>query len=406
MSMLFESLNAMIQAGEEALHESCGLSVLGYGVSLLQQGSLTFPSHAELQIRNGPLQRVHMGMDAALRDHVMAVGAGADGGTDESFAATYLRLLLGKLDARNPRGEVTGLDGGPTTLISRGRRSFGLRLETEVGQLFLLTEAPSRLELELARGGDYLPSMESSYLPAGWESRDRIDSHLAMENFLLFVRKVEVDVALETGGDRDTPWHGLLLGPGTLDGEPCLTFVVELGTSQPPTPEVGQELWASVGIRDRSLRFPLVLLGRGYHTLESGADIPVAYFQAPQHALISQQRLAFRIPLENAIRVELRRNDEMASPWNDVDHAAPPLFVGEMADLSFSGARLVADEQPGLEAVELNSCVSCHIHFPDRDAPLVLLSAVRRSTRRQSVPITTTAAAVPKIVPSTSSVWS
>ena len=64
--MIPEALDTMIRAGSDALQTTCGLTVTHAHVSLVQQGSLTFPALGELRIRNGTLQKVNLGCDTVL----------------------------------------------------------------------------------------------------------------------------------------------------------------------------------------------------------------------------------------------------------------------------------------------------------------------------------------------------
>ena len=65
-TMILETLDGLIRAGIDALQTTCGLTVRQAHVSLVGNGSLTFPALGELRIRNGTLQTVHLGCDTVL----------------------------------------------------------------------------------------------------------------------------------------------------------------------------------------------------------------------------------------------------------------------------------------------------------------------------------------------------
>lgn len=390
-TMLLESLNALIAAGDDALLTTCGLPTVQHAISQVQQGSLTFPALGELRIKGGALQTVHLGCDSLLCGQLASLIEPDSSETGiETLTNRFLRQLLSELATRNPRGKVHSLDIGPIDLVSRGLRSFGIRLETGVGQLYILAEVPSRMEMEIAKGSDYLQTMETAYLPRDWGNRQTIDSPRAVENFLVFLRKVEGDVSFEfPGGEDFSCLHGgILLGPGTYDGERGLKFCTDLSAATEAGLSRGDEVRATVGIDDRSLQFVVRFLGEGNHSLTNGAELPCAFFEPPAELTIMQRRLAFRIPVRSDVSVVLRCGEEgnAASPWEGQGQDGAPLYKGALADLSFSGARIVAsgvdENEVQVPCLEINRRVVCDIHFPDLAEPLSLLGVVRRSTSR------------------------
>jgi len=384
--MLLESLNALILAADDALQTSCGLSVIGHHVSLVRQGSLTFPALGELRIKGAGLQKVYLGADSLLCSELvnMVEGGGAETGI-EALTYRFLQQLLGELDGRNPRGEIVNLEVGPMNLTSRGLRSFGLRMETEAGQLFLLAEVPSKLEMEIAKGSDFVPAMEATYLPREWGNRQGIDNKLAVDNFLVFLRKVEADVHFEIPGTGDGHhlYSGILIDNGTFEGELGLKFCTDFSEAAAGGLTKGDVVRASVGVDERSLQFPMTYLGQSVHAIGNGATVPCAFFVPPKSIAISQRRLAFRIPVPSSVAVEVYCGDSITgmSPWSDQVVDAVPLFCGRLADLSFSGARIITEEAVAGIGLELGSKVVCELKF-DGEEKLTVLGIVRRFTSR------------------------
>lgn len=385
--MLLESLNALVLAGDDALQTTCGLSVVEHHVSLIRQGSLTFPALGQLHLKGAPLQDVHLGCDSLLCGQLAGMVGELDEETGiEALTRRFLDQLVSELEGRHPRGKVHHMDVGPTNLASRGLRTFGLRLETGVGQLFVLAEVPSRMELELAKGSDYVRAMEATYLPREWSTRQALDGSRALENFLVFLRKVEGDVYFEVPGTEDVSHvhSGILLDNGTFDGVRGLKFCTDLSSAAADDLRRGDDVWATVGIGDRSLRFRMSYLGAASHSLANGAELPCAFFRPPELVNISQRRLAFRIPVKEEITAVLHRgvNANDASPWGDEEVSRAPLLSGVLADLSFSGARIIVTELADGPQLELNSRVVCDISFPELDAAMSVLSVVRRIDSR------------------------
>jgi len=385
-TMLLESLNALISAGGHTLHTICGLPVVGREITQIRQGSLTFPALGELRIKGGPLQRVHLGCDSLLCGHLAGQVEGEENETGiEALIACFLQQFLSGLEAHNPQCEVHAPDASPVNLVSRGVRSFGIRLDTGSGQLFILVEVSSLIELELAKGSDFVPTMVATYLPRQWESCKSFASQLDIENFLVFLRKTEGDVYFEIPGDGEFHYlhSGTLLDHGTLDGVCGLKFCTDLSHADQAGLQKGDMVRTTVGVDDRSLQFSMSYLGAAVHRL-NGAEFPCAFFLPPNTVAITQRRLAFRIPVSTEVKVELHcgNGSNEVSPWSNQDTPIEPLFRGILGDLSFSGACVVTDELTNGNWLEINRRVVCDIHFPDMDEPLSVLGVVRRSTSR------------------------
>jgi len=386
--MLLESLNAMILAGDVALQTTCGLSTVSHRVSIVRPGVLTFPALSEIRIQAGPLQRVHLGSDSLLCGQLAGLAGFKTGETGiEALAERFLKQLLSELEARGPRGEVHHLDLVPVTLAVRGLRSFGIRLETGAGEMFVLAEVPSRLEYELARGSGYLAAMESAYLPPEWEVRRAFDSQMAIDNFLVFLRKVEGDVYFEVpgaGGDTHYVHSGVLLDNGTFDGVRGLKFCTDLTASVQSGLKRGDVVRATVGVSDRSLEFFMPYLGASQHPLANGAELSCGFFLPPSEVTVSQHRLAFRIDVEDPVPVVLRSQDGggESAPTGDGKLPGASEFRGVLADLSFSGARIVAEDTTDHFTFEINRHVVCECYFPETDQPVSLLGVVRRLNSR------------------------
>jgi hypothetical protein len=326
--MLLDTLNALNQAGIEALQSTCGLRVQGREVSLVREGRRSFPSLVTLRIKGCPLQMVHLGCDTHLAGKLAELSPGPDGGSGlDVLAGSFLSHLLEKFDDRNPRGTVEKLQAAPITLHTRGVRTFQFRLDTGQGQLSFLAEVPSRAEMAIAKDSDFLTSMESIYLPGDWHGEKDITDPEAVDNFLNFLRKTEGDIYLEApaGDGTATLNSGLLVEIGRAEDRPVLKLITDFADPALGVPAPGAAVKACVGIGDRSLEFG------------------------------------------------------ETSPWSDGEFVSEVIF-GRLADLSFSGARIIADHSQLCSCFQKDGRVVCRMHFPDMDEPLQVMGVIRRST--------------------------
>lgn len=384
--MIPEILNTLIRAGADALQTTCGLTVTQAHVSLVQQGSLTFPAIGELRIRNGTLQKVNLGCDTVLVGQLAGriVGGGSRSGVEE-LAERVLANLLEDMEGRRPRGAVENLAVAPVTLHTRGQRTFGVRLETHAGRLFLLAEIPSKIELEDAKNSDFVAGMMATYLPREWSRREEFQGGGVIDSFLVFVRKVEADLYLEVpGSDGAAGLRGaVLLGTGVLQGERALKLCTDLKDADLAAPSRGDTVRATLGLSDRSFSFDLVYLGEAEHDLCTGATLPCAWFSVPERVLLGQRRSAFRLPMLAPVTAEIECEGGRAfrSPWGDDDGPTARRTVeGRVKDLSFSGARIVMEvsaDDPGLEP---GGHVRCRLFLPGEDTPVDAAAVIRRVT--------------------------
>ena len=381
--MLLDTLNALNQAGTEALQSICGLKVQGRKVSLVREGRQSFSSLITLRIKGCSLQMVHLGCDSELAGKLaeMDPGSGQGAGLDV-LAGSFLSHLLEKFDDRNPRGAVENLKEVPATLHTRGVRTFQFRLDTGQGLLLLLVEVPSRAELSLAKGSEFMTSMESIYLPTDWHGCQGLEDVDGVNNFLTFMRKTESDIYLETpaGDGTSTVNSGLLIEICQVEDRPALKLITDFLDPGLGIPAPGSPVKASVGIGDRSLEFVMTYLGPAVHELSSDALLPGALFSVPGSVSIGQRRQTFRVPISNTVPVEIEAAGDGVgfSSWSDRKRDSE-VISGRLADLSFSGARIIADHPQSSTGLQKDGRVVCRMFFPDSVEPLHVMGVIRRS---------------------------
>jgi c-di-GMP-binding flagellar brake protein YcgR len=384
--MFLETLKLLVHAGEDALMTTCQLPVEKVTVSQLRRGQITFPAMANLVFQGGTLQSVRLGSDSQLcrhlselpQDHKLRSGI-------EQLAGRFLSQALEEMESRFPRGHIDDLEIGPRTIFTRGTRSFGIKFQTSLGQLFLLADIPSRLELEHAKGSDLVQGMMSTYLPGDWTGRDSLGGRSEIDSLLVFLRKVEADLYLEipTEGDHLATRTGLVLEQCTFADQRALrvNLNVEMGAASGLVP--GQRLVGYVGLQDRSLEMELTYLGAEQHSVAEGADLPTALFAIPEGVRVSQRRRAFRIDLLSTVPVEIETVDEdsTATVWFG-DEELGSGVEGRLVDLSFSGARIIGDHGDFCPAFPEGTRVRCRLFFPEEPQPLQVLGIVRRSSTK------------------------
>ncbi len=382
--MLIETLKNLIVAGSHALDATCGVQVRCESVNQIRHGSVTFPSLGAIKITRGALQRIHLGCNSDLGTILMNL---AEPGTDrtgvDALLDEFLKKLLSEMDSRNPKGMVQKTGIGTQTLYTRGVRSFGFRLDTEMGQLFLLAEVPSRLEFEEARGSEFLDTMISTFLPGDWIQRESIDSTGVIESFLVLLRKTEGDVELEFPcDDRECFIHsGVLLETCKVDGRSALRMSVDLASMGGKGPQPGEEVVARFGLKDRSLRFNLRYLGTSTYPVAGEAALDCLLFEQPECLEIDQRRRAFRISVASRIPVEIEDLAQSTDPFHpDYGSDVGPLISGHLADLSFSGARMITDDEQEPVALPEGTRVLCRLFFPDCPHGHEIHGIIRRST--------------------------
>lgn len=380
--MLLATLKALILAGKETLQESAGLPVVGTAISQVRQGRLTFPALGELQIRSGTLQRVNLGCDQALADHLTrAVPQSRTKVAVEDLAKAFLKNILREMEGRNPRGRVARVGAGTMTLHTRGVRTFGVRLATKSGQLFLLAEIPSRIELENAKGSDFVSGMMATYLPRDWMNRESLANRALVDGLLVLLQKLESDIHLEIPRPQGEAalYSGVVLEQRTLDGLRVLKLSADLQDAAGLV--LGTRVRGTVGLEDRSLDCTLEYLGPAAHPLVGGVSLSAALFTVPETFEIAQRRKAFRIPVSGAVSVDVVLVPDGVSAHEVFQLENPVGAKGKLADLSFSGARIILDGEDQGATFKDGQRVMCRMVFPDEFEPLDILALVRRTTK-------------------------
>ena len=379
--MLLDTLKALSKAGRAALQTVCGLTVTSESLSLLDQGSLTFPALGDLVIAGGGLNRVHLGCDSSLCMRLSGAGApDGDGASIERLASSFRWHLLADIAGERPRGKFENLNVEPVTLRTRGVRTVSFRFVTPAGQLFLLAEVPSRLEWEQAQGSGFLAAMAESYLPDGWATGDALQGPQGVESFLVFLRKVEADVyfRLPLAGDEQRTVAAFLVEPCIVDGKRALKFGMKMPELPQDAPFLGSSVQGSVGLGDRCVEFTCQYLGKDTHRIGEAGELSCGVVSWPEDLQVVQKRRSFRLPLEEPIAVELALasgEDPIAAYKNGDDRE---LALGNLADLSFTGARVMLDPKEPTGRLQKGQHVVCRIWLPGMPETVDVAAVVRR----------------------------
>ncbi len=383
--MFLETLKTLVLAGRQALQDSLGLQVMGAAVSQLHHGRLSFPAVAEIKVRNGTLQAVYLGCDPALTETLTAASdAGRPRPGVESLGKSFVDNLVREMAGRNPRGSIERIRSGKASITARGVRSYGVRLATDRGQLFMLAEIPSKVELEQAKGSEYLQGMVETYLPRDWMQRDVLENKGLVHSLRNLLLKIEADYHVEIPvGEGEALVHsGIALEERVLEGRPVLKLALSV-TDAAHSLRPGTVVHAAVGLEDRSLECDLEYLGPATHPVACGISLDCALFAAPERFDLVQRRRAFRIPIPDGVQVEMLVLDD-ETPAYCAFLEAPPERIERftLTDLSFSGARLGRASESAPEMISEGRRAVCRMIFPDEFEPLDLLVIVRRCSKR------------------------
>ncbi len=383
--MFLGTLKTLILAGRETLQEVLGEAVSGAAVSQVHQGRLSFPAVGEVHLRSGTLQTVHLGCDRALAAHLASLEPqGEVKPAMQDLTKVFLGHLLAEMGGRNPRGRVVKVPVGATNIVTRGVRSYGIRLASTSGQLFMLAEIPSLVELELAKGSDFLSGMMDTYLPRDWNQRESLENAMLIKSLMKFLTKIEADYHVEIPlQEGEAAIHsGITLEERVLEGRHVLKLAMGMGGLDTEV-EPGTWLHASVGLEGRSLECDMEYLGPTTHPLVGGISLECSLFSVPERFDITQRRRAFRIPVPEGVQVEMLPLKEGVCPGMAFMEAAPEeVETFQLADLSFSGARLTRESEEAPEVLAAGRRILCRMIFPDEFEPLELLTIVRRCTKR------------------------
>ncbi len=387
--MLTNTLKLLIKAGKDALGATCGIPVINEDITQIGQGNLEFPSFGEVAFSGGTLQRIHLGCDAQLSDHLAENfdKSGSDSGS-EILTNRFLDSVLKGMKGRYPRGWIESNVAETLNLPCSGVRSYGICLETEIGHFYLMAEIPSRSELQEVRGPGYFSDMVASHLPKGWAGVQKIVSMGNIDDFLIFLRKTELDVQVEVSAEDETfiIHTGMMLETTKVDGSRAFRLVMDFSGPEVKALKQGDEVRIKVGVQNRALSFISRYLGKGKYPIAGSAAINCVELSLPSVLNVEQRRLAFRINSLEHIRVEIEYLDHLDdNPPQAIEESlvtideSPvandenPSVAGEirgdtvrgrLADLSFSGARIIAEPDKMTGWVKANSQVMCCLSFP------------------------------------------
>lgn len=384
--MLINTLQTLVMAGKDALRTTCGLPVMAEDITQVRHGNLTFPSLGEITFSGGTLQHLHLGCNSGLcqhlAKHVPQNGPAQEGGGLETLAHRFLENVLEEMEGRHAQGWVENLEVGPRDLATRGVRTFGFRFRTDVGNLYLMAEVPSKAELELAKGSDYLATMVGTYLPENYAGMDRIDLSADLDKFLIFMRKTELDCQVEVP-EREglfTVHTGTLVEITEMNGQRALRWTMDISESEGQPLRVGDPLNFRVGVQDRALNFQSTYLGKGAYPIAGSASVKSVLFSVPESLQIEQRRRAFRINPEDKIPVEIFPAGPEGQGMYSLKVDVSQRIKGSLADISFSGARIVTEREKLLDHYSEGSRILCRLHFPEGEEPLDVQGLVRRAT--------------------------
>ena len=391
--MIAATLTALIEAGKSSL-SAAQLPVEEIRISPVGAQEIAFTRLAALVVVNSTIRRVSLGADKELAGQLQPAGSVAD--CAQAFPGLcehYLDTLIAGLPVRRAEGSFQILDARSQSLYTTGVRTYGLRLKTDRGALFVVAELIAQGEIELIKGSDFESSLVHAHLPRDFASVTELKSKRAIEGALFYLRKMETDIQFEmsAGADHNLYHSGVLWGPGKYEDQRCLRVILPGLHTVGEHLVAGQQVAAHCTIKGKHFVFETTYLGPASIALTEEIGLPCQQFTVPPQMEVIQRRSNFRIEPQSRIVAEL---DLVLDPESSL---VPPTEVlsagrqdtvkdtpgsmgvlGQVADLSFSGVRVTAPQNHLCKRFTAGDIVYCRMAFPGEPAIQTVPAQIRR----------------------------
>lgn len=346
--MIRETLTAIGQAGRQALQGLGSRVEVRTQVNQVREWSFAMPNLGRVIVANSPLHQVYVGISQPL---AQALG---DPARQEVLLEAFKQALVQRIPSKRPIGSWEMLPFDPQPRVLRGVRSFILRQQTAVGNLYLMADLASRGEYESLRQGAWEEELAAKLLPRDLARIETIDSPAAVNRVGTYLARFEHDIELHVPGDEGTvhSGNGVLLQLGKLDDRMLMRLSLDLDRELRASLTPGLELEGSFGAAGRVFRFQTLCVGHSLLPLEGVGELPCTLFEMPERFSLDQRRRYFRVEPELPLLAELK---VLPAPVDDDHHllttapvpaAESPAFPARISDLSFSGIGLVLPGEP------------------------------------------------------------
>lgn len=340
--MIHETLTAIGMAGRRAL-QSLGERVeVRTQISQVREWSFAMPSLARITVANSPIHQVYAGISQPLAQYL------GDLSRQEVLYDRLKQALVERIPASRPIGALEILPPDGSARVLRGVRSFILRQQTAVGNLYLMAEVASRGEYESMRQAAWEEDLARQLLPRNLAKMDTIESQADITRLGSYLSRFEHDIEMLLPG-ADGLVHsgnGVLVNTSKGDGRTLLWLSVDFDKEQRTLLQPGRELEGSFGAAGRVFRFRAICAGSAALSLEGVADLSCTLIEMPQRFNLDQRRRYFRVTPGGYLSARMTVSsmpagfDLLSSPPS-ASTRAPQELEARVVDLSFSGVGLV-----------------------------------------------------------------
>jgi hypothetical protein len=374
--MIKDTLIALIRAGDDAVAALQAGPPPDVRVLHLPEVAAAWPHSVAVGVRNGPLDRILVGVDARLAQ------VGAD--RFASFMEVFARAFA--MRSPTPRTMATWrrLPAGAPRTDLNGPRCFAVHFEDARGAMVVATEIFSRGMYEAVRASGYEEELARHYLPLDLTACQTLTGERAVSGALALAGRLELDFCLESAQDRVSraAARGIMLARRQTPDSNVIDLSLDLDAHGWADLYDSRQVTVSFGLRGRVFHWQSRVLELGTVDLVRDVSLPVVTLEVPRAIEVNQRRREFRIAPPSGIECWIRAatpptptEDEFGFKIREVPAGCADV---DLVDLSFSGAGLIGAEDLS-EAFGTGCPLEFWVGLPGRSTPLRLQAVVRQS---------------------------
>ncbi len=377
-TMILDTLQSILQAGNLALGK---IGVKPSAVPVIRQvtaGEHSFAQGVEISFETGPIRRLVLACDKRFATEVELLGG--------SPAQIFADVLPGELAALQP-GTDRQVDPWrwrtvPGLTHSRSRRNFRLDYATELGDVGLLIEVASALQIEGRRDPHFLLSRIEEFKLKEQIGEPLADRTYQIKRYLDFLRRTEMDLQIELpeslgGGFRDATY----LKQGAESGRSLVCL--SLGGLDPVTVRslANGSLNVFFGILGRLFQFHSEVVPYAPLALDGQSDLPILALAYPAVISAGQRRNAFRIVPSRSMTAEI--GPLLPDPTAERPEALASSET-RVVNISFTGLKAMASIDALLDVLDEDDEVLVRLGLPGRLGTVEVIGVVRRAAKMRS----------------------
>jgi c-di-GMP-binding flagellar brake protein YcgR len=375
--MIKDTLIALVRAGDDALTAvQCGPPAK---VRVMHAPGVVadWSPGVVVDVRNGSLDRVHVGIDPKLT------------ATAGDRFATLCEVFTRALASRSPTARTMAAwrylpTDAPRSMFN-GPRCYCLRFQDRRGELRVATEIFSRGIYEIVRASGYEEDVARRYLPLDLGSRETLDGELEVGSALTLAGRLELDLSIEAGGEGADRLvcRGVLLAKHREQDGGGVVLSLDADEDAWRRLSPGRLIEVSFGLRGRVFHWRSRVIRHGTVNLVRDVGLAALTLATPRAIEVRQRRREFRIALPFSIGCRVRTASsevpaEEPLGFQILEMPADGVEV-EVLDLSFTGAGLLGGEDLPA-AFPAGTSLDFWIALPGRSGPLRLRAVVRQAS--------------------------